>query len=186
MRRAGFTLIELMIVVAIIGVLSAIAIPAFMRFQLRAKSVEAGINLQAISKAEESHFAEYGSYVSVPAPVPAAIPGAMKVVWPGSPGFSQLGWTPEGSVYFQYVVTADNGGPGTSVVRYTAEAAADLDADGQPSFFAYVQPAAGASVGLDGVLPGTTCVGTGVYSGGTANAISTAGPCDSSSGRSRF
>ena len=186
MRRAGFTLIELMIVVAIIGVLSAIAIPAFMRFQLRAKSVEAGINLQAIAKTEESHFAEYGSYVSVPVPVPAAIPGSMKVPWPGSPGFAALGWAPEGSVLFQYVVTADNGGPGSTLVRYTAEAASDLDADGQPSFFAYVQPAAGASVGLDGVLPGTTCVGTGVYSGGTSSAISTAGPCDASSGRSRF
>ena len=187
LRRArAFTLIELMIVVAIIGILAAIAVPNFLRFQLRAKSVEAGVNLQAISKAEESHFAEYGSYVSVPVPVPAAIPGPMKVAWPGSPAFSQLGWTPEGSVYFQYVVTADNGGPGTSVVRYTAEAAADLDADGQASFFAYVKPAAGAGVGLDGVLPGTTCVGTGVYSGGTPNAVSTAGPCDSNSGRSRF
>ena len=50
------------------------AIPAFMRFQLRAKSSEAGVNLQAISKTEESYFAEFGTYVSVPMPTPATIP----------------------------------------------------------------------------------------------------------------
>jgi hypothetical protein len=49
-----------------------------------------------------------------------------------------------------------------------------------------VKPAASTGVGLDGVLPGTTCVGTGVYSGGSGSALSTVGPCDAASGRSRF
>ena len=186
MRRAGFTLIELMVVVAIIGILSAVAIPAFVRFQLRAKAVEAGVNLQAISKTQESYFAEFGTYVSVSTPVPAAIPGTRKVPWPGSAGFDTLGWGPEGSVYFQYVVSADNPGPSGVLLRYTAEAAGDLDGNGSPSFFAYVKPAAGTGVGLDGVLPGTTCVGTGVYSAGSGGALATAGPCDAASGRSRF
>ena len=61
-KREGFTLIELMIVVAIIGILAAIAIPNFIKFQLRSKASEGKINLAAIRTAQESFFAEVGTY----------------------------------------------------------------------------------------------------------------------------
>jgi type IV pilus assembly protein PilA len=57
----GFTLIELMIVVAIIGILAAIAIPNFLRFQARARQSEAKTNLKAIFTASKSMFAEQGN-----------------------------------------------------------------------------------------------------------------------------
>ncbi len=56
----GFTLIELMIVVAIIGILAAIAIPNFMKFQARARQSEAKANLKAVFTSIKSASAERG------------------------------------------------------------------------------------------------------------------------------
>ena len=60
--EAGFSLIELMIVVAIIGILATIAIPNFNRFQAKAKQSEAKGNLTGIYTAEKSFYAEWSQY----------------------------------------------------------------------------------------------------------------------------
>ncbi len=65
MKKKGFTLIELMIVVAIIGILAMIAIPNFIKFQCRAKQSEAKSNLKALFQAQKSWFAEYDEYSSL-------------------------------------------------------------------------------------------------------------------------
>jgi type IV pilus assembly protein PilA len=61
-RRRGFTLIELMIVVAIIGLLAALAIPNFLKFQARAKTSEAKTNLNALFTAQRSYLAEHSLF----------------------------------------------------------------------------------------------------------------------------
>ena len=58
----GFTLIELMIVVAIIGILAAVAIPAFLEYMKRGKQSEAGLNLNKIGKACKRIDSEIGSF----------------------------------------------------------------------------------------------------------------------------
>src|SRR3990167_3343675 len=58
----GFTLIELMIVVAIIAFLSIIAVPNIMNFLAKAKRAEVYVNLGAIWTAEKYYFSEHGRY----------------------------------------------------------------------------------------------------------------------------
>ena len=60
----GFTLIELMIVVAIIGILAAIAIPNFLAYQARAKQSEAKTTLGGIYTSEVGYFGEWNTYTS--------------------------------------------------------------------------------------------------------------------------
>lgn len=106
----GFTLIELMIVVAIIGILAAIAIPNFLRYQLKSKTAEARTNIGAIKTSQEAFRAEFDGYITAAAH-PVATPSDVKTPWVGNLGFNAIGYAPAGNVYYQYEVVAAGGTP---------------------------------------------------------------------------
>jgi type IV pilus assembly protein PilA len=192
----GFTLIELMIVVAIIGILAAIAIPNYLRFQLRSKTTEVKTNLAAIRACEEGYYAEFAGYVSA-APSPAAAPGAVRAPWPApTPGcpacFDSLGFAPEGDAYFQYEVVAAVVGVAVGNTVFTAAAIGDLDGDGVRQIWGYVSPlpsgVGGQPSTLTGGQPAAACPPTGTWNtAAAANTLfNTVGPCDGASGVSVF
>jgi type IV pilus assembly protein PilE len=61
-KHQGFTLIELMIVIAILGVISAIAIPAYNGYLTSARMLEAKNNIAALKLAEEEYYLEKNDY----------------------------------------------------------------------------------------------------------------------------
>ncbi len=63
--RRGFTLIELMIVIAIVGVLASIAIPAYQRYSLRAKQAERDIMMGNFSTAILTYLGEHDGFPHV-------------------------------------------------------------------------------------------------------------------------
>ena len=141
-RSKGFTLIELMIVVAIIAILAAIAIPQYKKFQLKAKTAEAKTNLGAIRTAEEAYAAENDVYV-LAALHPSNSPGSSPQSWGSSAqGFDSIGFQPAGQVRYIYGVgtSANSGGSGTNAVTDGSvdiyiSAGADLDGDGTAKWF---------------------------------------------------
>src|SRR5437870_2281316 len=142
--KKGFTLIELMIVVTIIGILAAIAIPNFIKFQARSKQSEAKANLKAMFTTEKAFFQEKDRYSTL---------------------VNEVGYAPERNNRYAYYL--DTGGThetrtGTTPVRKTTDSAIDVDtfkypggleaaADTNPSAL----PCAKGSIGITGTGPYT-------------------------------
>ena len=151
-RESGFTFIELMIVVAIMGVLASVAIPSFRTYQWKAKRSEAFTNLSALAKTQKAYFALYDQYFGVGVPEPGAtlldVPTSTARSSAGvATAFAQVGWAVEGNVYFDYDTNTDIlATPACACTKcFTSTAHGDVDGDGVISALMYVHPGAGGA-----------------------------------------
>lgn len=78
-KQAGFSLVELMVVVAIIGILASIAIPSVNKYMAKARQTEAKTNLASLYTSQKAFFSEYNTYDS---------------------RFQAVGFTPEGGLRY--------------------------------------------------------------------------------------
>lgn len=128
-NKKGFTLVELMIVVAIIGILAAIAIPNFVAMQYRAKRAEVPGNVDGIKTAQMAYDAAFDTFINQATFVPRTIAGAaadkIQVDWTATgTGFSTLGWAPDGKVRGAYKVAS------TSSTDFLVTGQCNVDGDG--------------------------------------------------------
>jgi type IV pilus assembly protein PilA len=122
-NNKGFSLVELMIVVAIIGILAAIAIPNFIAMQLKAKRAEVPGNVDGIKTSELAYDAAFDAFVDA-TKHPSADSTKLPVAWdPAAVGFATIGWQPDGKVRGNYAVAAE-------VTDFLVTGNSDVDGDG--------------------------------------------------------
>jgi len=125
MDKKGFTLIELIIVIAIIGILAMIAIPAYVGQQKRAARTEAYANLENLRLLEEQFFAENGRYTTSQGTCAKNNPGNVNTIQTGGgdPTNALPGFRPGTGLSFSYCLQQNvniNGAASTPCFRARA------------------------------------------------------------------
>lgn len=152
--RAGFTLIEMMVAVSIVGVLTATALPVFSGMIARSKTSEVSANLSsmfklssayyAVERGEQGHQAAVAGHCTVDdaGPLPArALAAKQQVAFGTDPSFRALGFSIADHTYFSYGLAVKGAGfgvcvnPSNTPDLYTFFAHGDLDGDGLESTF---------------------------------------------------
>ncbi len=116
-RQRGFTLVEVLLVVVLVGILSTLAIVGYRRHINATKTAEAAHNIAGIAIAQQARKEETGTYINVSGSLnnlyPAATPGAFKTAWGGPCSACLQPWTsltfyPDAPVSFGYATVASH------------------------------------------------------------------------------
>ena len=157
-KPSGFTLIELMIVVAIIGILAAVAIPAFMKYIRRSKTSEATMNIRKMFDSSVTYYSDEHSDRTGKAlarQFPETVkqtPGTPKDYMCGTDKKNSTKYTPKASdwtaatwnalnfaiddpFYYSYIYLSNCPSTTGPTSNFTARANGDLDCNGTESVF---------------------------------------------------
>jgi Zn-dependent protease with chaperone function/Tfp pilus assembly protein PilE len=142
-----------LVAVAVVGMLAAIAIPNFVRYQLHAKDVAARAALEALHRAEVRVQQETGSFRELR--VRELAPGAQKEAWTGEEVqvAREIGWSTEGAGIHAFTVAVGVTEDGRQA--YAACAESDADGDGVTAAWVIFQPVQSREGGL--VAPEAPC-----------------------------
>lgn len=129
LRRQAFTLVEMMIAIAVIGVLAAIAIPIFEQTRLQAKRAELPAMMSGILVAAAGYEMANDERIQVLALQPDETPSKAQRPWVRGTGFDTIGWAPDGEVRGSYMMEYNE------ELHYVAYGACDVDSDGNWSWW---------------------------------------------------
>jgi prepilin-type N-terminal cleavage/methylation domain-containing protein len=154
-RRGGFTLVELMTVIVIVGILSAVGMPAYREYVYNSKLAEAYLGVAAVSKGQIIHFSDHHYFTTLflysdvaedgGATSCSCVPntGSKSPLEPPGSGFKEMGGplSVDQPTYFAYVTFGaywDNSGSG-SLTYYDIDGSfvsnGDISTWGAPDFF---------------------------------------------------
>jgi prepilin-type N-terminal cleavage/methylation domain-containing protein len=152
---SGFTLVELMIVVVILGILAAVAIPAFTRYVKRSKTSEASGNIAKVYQGQLTYYQGalergFSSFVNSATMTPGADPGSAKftanvATWNTDSNWSAIGFSLDAAHYYAYASPASTAVTGDGAA-FTSYAVGDLDGDNTNSTFSRLGSIAGGEV----------------------------------------
>ncbi len=128
-HKYGFSVIEFMILVALVCIVAAIGVPNFIEMQYRAQRAEVPTNIDGIRAAAVAYKSAHGRVMAEDIPRPDAFPGSRERPRKAGTRFDELGWKPEGTIRGSYTIST------ATSTEYRIKGYCDVDGDGTQAIY---------------------------------------------------